>query len=109
VNGNAYRAAQKASFARGTMVTFTNDDVMPHRLVELAGPTVTMRNIAMRTMGMHPGSAAPGLMNMMGASTRVTFTKPGVYRFRTHAGEDYMAGIKTTGVDNVLTLTVTVR
>jgi hypothetical protein len=39
----------------------------------------------------------------------VTFAKSGVYRFRTKAGEDYLARIVTTGEDNVLTLTVTVR
>lgn len=46
----------------------------------------------------------------MGASLRVTLTRPGVYHFRTKAGEDYpmMAGIKTIGEDNVLRLTVVV-
>jgi len=45
----------------------------------------------------------------MGARTTVTFAKAGIYRFRTRTGEDYMSGITTTGKDNVLTLTVTVR
>ena len=39
----------------------------------------------------------------------VTFTKPGVYKFTTKAGEDFMSGVKTIGEDNVLRLTVTVR
>jgi hypothetical protein len=44
----------------------------------------------------------------MGASLRVTLTRPGVYHFTTKAGEDYMSGIKTVGNDNVLKLTVIV-
>ena len=45
----------------------------------------------------------------MGASLKVTLTKPGVYHFTTKPGEDYpMAGMKTTGEDNVLKLTVIV-
>jgi hypothetical protein len=47
-------------------------------------------------------------MTHMGASTRVVFAVPGVYRFVTKAGEDYMAGIKTIGEDNVLRLQVKV-
>ena len=41
-------------------------------------------------------------------SAQITFTKPGVYHFTTKAGEDYMAGMKTIGEDNVLRLTVVV-
>ena len=44
----------------------------------------------------------------MGASTKITLTRPGVYHFTTKAGEDYMAGVKTIGEDNVLKLTVVV-
>jgi hypothetical protein len=44
----------------------------------------------------------------MGASLKITFTKPGVYHFTTKPGEDYMAGMKTIGEDNVLKLTVIV-
>ena len=55
------------------------------------------------------GTAAPGLMNRMGATTSITFARHGVYRFVTHAGEDYTSGIRTIGEDNVLKLTVTVR
>ena len=85
-----------------------NDDVMPHRLVEVSGRAVTMRNST--TMPMMGGyvSRTPGVMNHMGAGTTVTFRKAGLYRFRTRAGEDYLPGITTTGLDNVLTLTVTV-
>lgn len=110
VNGSPFRAAQSLRLERGGTITFTNNDVMAHRLIELAGPRVAMRNGTTMPMGarMH-GAAAPGLMNHMGATTTIKLTTPGVYRFRTRAGEDYMAGIKTIGEDNVLTLTVTVR
>ena len=110
VNGGLFAASQRLNVKRGSTVTFINDDVMPHRLVELAGAPVAMRNGSTMPMGaaMH-GSAAPGLMNHMGATTTIRLSKPGVYRFRTRAGEDYRPGIKTVGEDNVLTLIVTVR
>lgn len=110
VNGGPFGAALQLSLQRGGTITFMNNDVMPHRLIELAGAHVAMRNGTTVPMGagMH-GSAAPGVMNHMGATTSVKLARPGVYRFRTRAGEDYMAGVKTTGEDNVLTLTVTVR
>jgi plastocyanin len=109
LNGGPYRAAQKIALATGSQITVTNDDVMPHSLVKLAGPSVTMHNSTVMPMMRRFGSQTPGVMNHMGASTTVTFSKPGVYRFRTRAGEDYMSGIETTGADNVLTLTVTVK
>ena len=37
------------------------------------------------------------------------FSRAGTYVFKTKPGEDYMAGFKTVGEDNVLTLTVKVR
>jgi hypothetical protein len=48
-------------------------------------------------------------MNHAGATTSVRFTRAGVYKFATKAGDDYMKGVKTVGEDNVLRLTVTVR
>jgi hypothetical protein len=54
------------------------------------------------------GPFAPAMLARMGASSKVTFSKAGVYKLTTRPGEDYMAGVKTTGDDNVLTLTVTV-
>jgi hypothetical protein len=50
-------------------------------------------------------------MRHMGATSVVRFSKAGVYRFTTKAGEDYKfaRGTKTIGEDNVLRLTVTVR
>ena len=108
VNGGTFGAAQRLSVKRGATITFTNNDVMPHRLIELAGVRVTMHNGTMMGSKMH-ATAVSGLMNHMGTTTKLTFAKAGIYRFGTHAGEDYTAGIKTTGEDNVLTLTVTVR
>lgn len=109
LNGGPFKAHQNLTLKRGARLTVINRDVMPHRLVKLAGPAMTMRNgTTMGMMGRHT-SRTPGLMNHMGASTTVTFSKKGVYRLRTHAGEDYMPGVETGGTDNVLTLTVTVR
>ena len=50
-----------------------------------------------------------GMMDRTSAVMNVTCTKAGTYHFRTHAGEDYMSGVKTVGPDNVLKLTVVVR
>src|SRR5438874_352332 len=87
IGNGAYRAAQTLAAKTGTTVTFTNNDMMPQTLVQTAGPRLSLH--------------APRLAHM-GASTRVTFTKPGTYRFTTKAGEDYMSGVKTVGEDNVL-------
>jgi len=57
--------------------------------------------------GMHR-TAAPGLMNHMGATTTATFTNAGTYVLTTKAGEDYMTGFTTVGPDNPLTLKVIV-
>jgi plastocyanin len=95
VNGNAYRAGQSLRLAPGGTVTFVNNDVMPHTLIQTSGPAAKFI-----------GQAA---MSHIGASLRIVFAKPGLYVFKTKAGEDYMKGIKTIGEDNVLRLAVTVR
>lgn len=108
-DGGPFRRSQRMSLRVGARLTVIDMDVMPHRLVQLSGPRVSMHNgTTMPMMGRY-GSQGPGLMGHMGASTTVRFVEPGTYRFRTRAGEDYTAGIETTGHDNVLTLTVTVR
>jgi hypothetical protein len=109
LNGGPFKAHQAMTLERGASLTVSDFDVMPHRFVELAGASVTMRNGT--TMPMMGGSVsqAPGVMSRMGAWTTVTFSQAGVYRFRTRAGEDYMQGIRTSGTDNVLSLTVTVH
>jgi hypothetical protein len=44
-----------------------------------------------------------------GAGGRAVFAHPGVHRFATKIGENYIPGLKTIGPDNVLKLTVVVR
>ena len=92
--GGAWKASLSVRVARGGSIHFTNNDVMPHKLVKLGGPAVKF-------------TGKPN-MNHMGATLRVTFPKAGVYTFTTKPGEDYMAGMKTTGEDNVLRLKVRV-
>ena len=112
VDGGAYKASQTVTVARNTVLTVVDNDVMPHRLVQLSGPALKFVNLktGMTGAGMGTsGKAAPGAMTHMGASTRVVFTQPGAYRFTTKAGEDYMSGMKTIGEDNVLRLKVIVK
>ena len=92
-NGGAFKANQSITLRHGGWLAVTNTDVMPHTLVLTSGPLLRIA---------HPK------LGHMGASLKITLTKPGVYHFTTKAGEDYMAGIKTTGNDNVLKLTVVV-
>jgi plastocyanin len=108
VDGSAFKATQSLVVRRDGTITVTNNDVMPHQLVKTSGPAVLMT--AVKTpMGMDlKGTFAPSMLAHMGATVRVTFTHPGVYRFKTKAGEDYMAGMKTIGEDNLLQLKVTV-
>jgi hypothetical protein len=95
VNGGPYKASQRTTLARGGTITFFDNDVMPHKLAQTAGPAVRYR-----------GTPA---MRHMSASVRVTFAKAGVYRFTTKPGEDYPGmAMKTIGEDNVLHLTVRV-
>ncbi len=95
VNSGAYRAAQKTTLARGGTITFVDNDVMSHKLVQTSGPAVR-----------YHGARA---MRHMSASIRVTFGKAGLYKFTTKAGEDYPCmAMKTIGEDNVLRLTVRV-
>jgi hypothetical protein len=110
VDGGPYRAAQSVSLVAGGQLTITDNDVMSHRLVRLSGPRAgySLVDVGGR-MGMMQAPYGAGMMPHPGARLRVTFATPGVYTFRTAAGEDYMKGIKTTGPDNVLRLVVTVR
>ena len=94
--GGPLRSSLKVSVARSTSLTILDNDLMPHTFLQVAGTKVTIARPAMRHMG---------------ASAVVRFSKAGVYRFTTKAGEDYKfaRGTKTTGKDNVLRLIVTVR
>ena len=96
VNGGVYRATLSMSLARGGTITFTNMDVMPHKLLKTSGPAIHF--------------VGKPNMNHMSASVKVSFSKAGVYKLTTKAGEDYpgMKGMKTIGEDNVLRLTVRV-
>jgi plastocyanin len=93
VNGSPFRASQAVSLRLGGWITVTNNDIMPHQLVETSGPAA---QIAHRSMA------------HIGATAKVRFAHKGVYRFTTRAGEDYksMHGMETVGEDNVLRLTV---
>lgn len=94
VNGNAFTATQKIVVRPTTRFTVTDNDVMPHRLVQLSGPKLSL--------------VAPA-MNKPGAHASFQVIKKGTYVFRTKAGEDWMKGMVTKGEDNVLKLTVIVR
>jgi plastocyanin len=91
----AFAPSIRATLARGGEITFTDNDVMPHKLIEKSGPKVEFK-----------GSPS---MSHMGASVKVIFPKAGTYVLGTKAGEDYVKGIKTVGPDNVLSLKVVVR
>jgi plastocyanin len=80
--------------APGTTLQFTDNDVMPHQLVQVSGPKVALRTPSMNKPGAH-------------ASLRLG--SKGTYVFKTKAGDDWMSGMKTVGPDNVLKLVVVVR
>jgi plastocyanin len=93
VDGQTPQASATVSLAVGGTLLVTDDDVIPHTLMQTGGPSAQLIDPAMR----HMGSAAT-----------VTFAKAGVYTFTTKAGEDYMSGVNTTGPDNTLKMTVKV-
>jgi plastocyanin len=95
-NSGPFRASQTVTLKAGTVLRFTNNDVMPHKLVQSAGPKVQL---------VHPK------MIKMASSATVKLTQKGLYRFTTKAGEDYAwaGSMKTVGEDNVLHLTVRVK
>jgi plastocyanin len=95
-NSGPFKASQSVVVRPGTMLRFTNNDVMPHKLVQVAGHKVRLT---------HPN------MSKVGSSTTVKLTQKGVYRFTTKAGEDYAwaGSMKTVGEDHVLRLTVRVK
>ena len=92
-DGTSWKASQSAVIARGHTITVVDNDVMPHKLVQLAGPKAKVT-----------GSA----MSHLGAAARILFPTKGTYVFATRAGEDYTKGVKTIGEDNVLRLVVRV-
>jgi plastocyanin len=90
-----YKASLKIKVDRDATLRFVNDDVMPHKLVQLAGPR---------------SAIAKANMNRIGAVAVLMFPGKGVYKFTTRPGEDYKGmAMKTIGKDNVLRLTVVVK
>jgi plastocyanin len=94
IGNGAYKATQSLTVKAGSALKFTDNDVMPHVLVELAGPKVAIpgRNLA-----------------KMGAHTTLLLAKSGTYVFGTKPGDDYYKGIETVGEDHVLRLVVIVK
>jgi plastocyanin len=94
VGNGPYKPTQTLSVMRGTSLTFTDNDVMSHTIIQLSGPKLAI-----------PGAR----LAKIGAHTAVVLSKPGTYVFGTKAGEDYTKGVVTKGEDNVLRLVVTVK
>ena len=95
LNGGPARASQTVWLKRGVHLGIGDNDVMPHRLVQLDGLRVAL-----------PEGAT---MKSLGAMIEIRFPQTGVYRFVTKAGDDYAKGVRTVGEDNVLKLRVIVR
>jgi len=112
LNGsNTYKVSQTITLAKGGTLTVTDNDVMSHQLIKTSGPAVTIKlvNAGAAATGKLKPPYALGLLPHMGATIKVTFSKPGTYKFTTKEGNDYYPGIKTIGADNILHATVTVR
>jgi hypothetical protein len=92
-DGKSWQATQTIKLVRGGVLTVVDNDVMPHKLIQVSGPKAAVSGMT---------------MSHMHASAHVAFLTKGTYVFKTRAGEDYMMGIKTIGEDNVLKLVVTV-
>lgn len=110
LNGGSYRVSQVVHLVKGGSLTVTDNDVMSHRLIKLSGRSVAIKllNAGTATTGKLKPPYSVGLMPHMGATLRVTFGKPGTYKFTTKEGKDYYPGINTVGADNVLHATVIV-
>ena len=95
-DGSSWKASQTVTLARGATLKIVDDDIMPHKLVQLSGPKATLTHAA---------------MTRMGATATAHFLARGTYVFKTRPGEDYPMGMKmdTVGEDNLLRLVVTVR
>ena len=95
-NSGPFKASLAVTVRAGTVLKVTNNDVMPHKLIQSAGPKVRFTQ--------------PNLIKV-GSSATVKLTQQGVYRFTTKPGEDYSwaGSMKTIGEDHVLLLTVRVK
>jgi hypothetical protein len=95
-NSGPFKAAQVITVRQGTVLKVTNNDVMPHKLIQTSGLQVRL---------IHPN------MSKMAAVATLRLAHKGVYHFTTKAGEDYKwaSSMKTIGEDNVLRLTIRVK
>lgn len=98
VAGGAWRATQSVTIHAGATIEFMNDDLMTHRLTQLAGPRLTMPPTMLQSTFKHPG----------GGTVELRFARRGVYRLRTVDGDESGKPTGTVGADNVLRLTVRV-
>jgi hypothetical protein len=95
IGNGPYRTSLRVTADLDATFRFVNDDVMPQKLVQVAGPKTAI---------------AKANMNHIGAVAILMFPGKGVYRFTTKPGEDYRGmAMRTIGKDNVLRLTVVVR
>jgi hypothetical protein len=94
-NSGPWRATLRLAVDRDRLIQMINNDVMPHRLVQTAGPRAVISGAN---------------MNRMGARAQLSFRRKGVYRFTTRAGDEYrgMMDMHTVGRDYTLRLVVSV-
>jgi hypothetical protein len=91
-NGTKSGATMQMMLAAGGTLRITDEDVDPHKLIQVAGPKVML-----------------GKAMMTGDVAQISFPTKGVYRFTTKTLEmPGMAEVKTIGPDNHLMLTVSV-
>jgi len=85
-------AAMRMMLSAGGTLRVTDEDVDPHKLIQVAGPKVML-----------------GKAMMTGDVAQISFPTKGVYKFTTRTLEmPGMAEVKTTGPDNHLMLTINV-
>ena len=77
INSGPFKPALAVTVRQGAVLKITNNDVMPHKLVQTSGPQVRL---------IHPN------MSTMASVTTLRLTHKGVYRFTTKPGEDYQVG-----------------
>lgn len=91
-NGTKSGATMQMMLAAGGTLRITDEDVDPHKLIQVAGPQVML-----------------GKAMMTGDVAQISFPMRGVYRFTTKTLEmPGMAEVETIGPDNHLMLTVNV-
>ena len=91
-NGTQMGPTMRMTLAAGGTLRITDEDVDPHKLIQVAGPKVML-----------------GKAMMTGDVAQISFPTKGVYKFTTKTLEmPGMAEVKTIGPDNHLMLTVNV-